>query len=120
MEHRGNGAAAKRARSLGCRAVRLERKKRISREELSAILYRYAALKGYDVTMSDQLSGFADRAQISSWALESTRWAVGVGLIQGKENGRLDPSGATSRAEGATILARFTQSYGGLNKDPED
>ncbi|MCI8650902.1 MAG: hypothetical protein HFF05_00480 [Oscillospiraceae bacterium] len=94
--------------------------KRISREELSAILYRYAALKGYDVTMSDQLSGFADRAQISSWALESTRWAVGVGLIQGKENGRLDPSGATSRAEGATILARFTQSYGGLNKDPED
>lgn len=85
--------------------------RRITREELSAILYRYAALKGYDVTGRDDLAGFTEADQISDWAVESVRWAVASGLIQGKESGRLDPTGTTSRSEAAAILARFHQAH---------
>lgn len=85
--------------------------KRITREELSAILYRYAALKGYDVTANHDLAGFAETDQISAWAVESVRWAVASGLIQGKESGRLDPTGTTSRSEAAAILTRFHQAH---------
>lgn len=81
----------------------------ITREQIAAIFYRYAAYKGYDTSAREDLSAFTDKP--SSWALENMRWAVAEGLMQGKGDGLLDPSGYTKRSECATILKRFIEKY---------
>lgn len=78
----------------------------ITREQLAAMLYRYAEYKGCDMTASDDLSAFPDAGNVHSWALKEMRWAVGAGIINGK-GGSLVPQGNASRAELATMLARF-------------
>lgn len=75
----------------------------ITREQFVAILYRYAAYKGLQTTASASLSAFADAASVSGWAVDAVRWAVGSGLMNGK-NGRIDPAGLTTRAEAAALL----------------
>ena len=81
----------------------------ITREQFVAILYRYAAYKGLQTTASASLSAsvsaFADAASVSGWAVDAVRWAVGSGLMNGK-NGRIDPAGLTTRAEAAALLHR--------------
>lgn len=79
----------------------------ITREQLSAILYRYAKLKGMDLSASDTLESFTDAGSVSSYAQDAMRWAVGSGLISGKGSGILDPLGNATRAEAAAILMRF-------------
>lgn len=82
----------------------------VSREQTAALLYRYAACCGYDVSPRESLEGFADAAQIQNWSCDAMQWAVAAGLLGGmKEGGRqmLKPSGYTTRAELATILCRF-------------
>ena len=79
----------------------------ISREEMAAILNRYADYKGLDTSASGDLSQFTDQAQIADWARENVAWAVGYGLIGGKEDGQLDPQGSATRAETAAMLQRF-------------
>ena len=81
----------------------------MTREQLAVILYRYAQYKGYDVTVSNDLSGFTDGNTTSSWAMEAMKWAVGSDLLSGKGNGTLDPQGTATRAEMATILMRFME-----------
>ena len=81
----------------------------ITREQMAAILYRYADYKGYDVRASARLSGFADEDQVSDWAEEAMSWAVAEDLMDGKGNNRLDPTGTATRAEVATILMRFCE-----------
>ena len=81
----------------------------ITREQMAAILYRYADYKGYDVRASARLSGFADENQVSDWAEEAMSWAVAEDLMDGKGNNRLDPTGTATRAEVATILMRFCE-----------
>lgn len=81
----------------------------ITREQLAAILYRYASFKGYDVSASAELDTFADGGEVNSWAVDAVRWAVGVGLIQGKSGNRLDPAGTASRGEAAAMMMRFDQ-----------
>ena len=68
---------------------------------------RYADYKGIDTSITGDLTKFADQAQIANWARENIAWAVGSGLISGRDNGMLDPQGNTTRAEAATILQRF-------------
>lgn len=80
---------------------------RITREQLAAILYRYARLKGYNTASTGSLAGFTDGDKVSTYAAEALRWAVGAGVITGKDGNRLDPKGGASRAEAATILMRF-------------
>ena len=80
----------------------------ITREQLAAILYRYAKQKGYDVTKSAALIGFSDAAQVSGYASEAMQWAVAEGFLQGS-NGRLDPQGSATRAQVAAILTRFME-----------
>lgn len=63
-----------------------------------------AALSGF---ADGALEGFADAGQISGWAQTAMGWAVGQGLISGKDGGRLDPAAMASRAEVAAILMRF-------------
>ena len=81
---------------------------KITREQLAAMLYRYAKMKGYDVSASASLSGYTDASSVSGWAKEAMQWAVGSGLIQGSNNA-LTPQANASRAQIATILMRFAQ-----------
>ena len=75
----------------------------LTREQLAVILYRYAG----SPEPAGTLDGFADAASASAYAVDALRWAVGEGLLTGKDGGRLDPTGTASRAELAQILARF-------------
>lgn len=81
----------------------------ITREQLAAILYRYAELKGYNVSASGSLSGYTDASQISSYATTAMQWANSTGLITGKTSTTLSPKGNATRAEVATILMRFCE-----------
>lgn len=81
--------------------------KLISREEFATIMKRYADVKGMTANEKGDLARFADAAQISGWARSNIEWAIGYGLISGKENDRLDPQGNATRAEAAAILQRF-------------
>ena len=79
----------------------------VSRQEFAQMLYRYAKYKGYDLTAEGDLSQFPDSGKISEWAEVAMKWANGEGLIQGHENGTIDPTGTTIRAQAASILMRF-------------
>ena len=81
----------------------------ITREQLAAILYRYAVYRGMTaVTQEENLSGFADADQISSYAVQAMNWAVGKGLLKGAD-GLLMPKAQASRAQVAAILHRFLE-----------
>ena len=81
----------------------------ITREQLVAMLFRYAVKNGLEaVTLSENLTQFTDASNISAWAVSAMQWAVGQGLIQGS-NGQLRPQANASRAEVATILMRFCE-----------
>ena len=84
---------------------------KITREQLAAMLYRYAKLKGYDVSASADISGYADASSVSGWATDAMRWAVSAGLINGRTATTLAPQGNATRAEVASILMRFMQKY---------
>lgn len=81
----------------------------ITREQMAAILYRYAQYKGYDVSAKADLNKFTDADEISNYALEALQWANAEGLINGKGDGVLDPKGQATRAEAAVILTRFNE-----------
>ena len=81
----------------------------VTREQLAAILYRYAKLKGYDTSKSNKLDSFKDADKVSSWAVEAMQWANAESLINGKSNSMLDPQGKATRAETAAILMRFME-----------
>ena len=82
---------------------------KITREQLAAMLYRYAKLKGYDVSASADISAYTDASSVSSWATDAMRWAVGAGLINGRTATMLAPQGNATRAEVAAILMRVEQ-----------
>ncbi|WP_073077769.1 S-layer homology domain-containing protein [Sporobacter termitidis] len=78
----------------------------VTREELAAMLYRYATFKKLDVTQASALDSFPDAADVSDWALTAVRWAVSEGLINGMGDGTLSPAATASRAQVAAILER--------------
>ena len=79
----------------------------ITREQLAAILYRYAACQGYDVSQRADLSGFGDASSIRPYAQEALSWAHAQGLVLGFEDGSLRPQGTAFRAQIAAVLMRF-------------
>ena len=79
----------------------------VTRQEMAAILYRYAELKGYDVSKVDSLAGYTDASKVASWAKEAMGWAVENYVINGKGASRLDPTGTATRAQVAQILMNF-------------
>ena len=81
----------------------------ISREEFAAVLMRYVEFKKVDVTKTADLSGYKDAAKVSAWAKDNLAWANAAGLIKGDDNNNLNPQGAATRAEAATILMRLSQ-----------
>ncbi len=81
----------------------------VTREQFAVMLYKYARLKGYDLTATGDLTRFPDAGSISSWAETALSWANGKGLINGNEDGTLAPGGTATRAQAASILANFDQ-----------
>ena len=81
----------------------------ITREQMAAILYRYAQLNGYDVTDRADLSRFTDVDQVSDWAQTAMQWANAEGFITGNSATTLNPLGFATRAEVATILTNFCE-----------
>ena len=79
----------------------------ITREQMAAILYRYAQYKGMDTTDRGNLGSFADGNTVSPYAVEAMAWANAEGLINGVENNRLNPTGQAFRSQVAAILHRF-------------
>ena len=78
----------------------------ITREQLAAILYRYARYKGLDISVRGDLGRFPDAVSVSLYAADAMSWAVGTGLIAGLD-GALQPDGAAGRAQVAVILQRM-------------
>ena len=82
----------------------------ITREQIAAMLYRYA---GAEAAKEDKLSAFPDAAKVSDWAKEALNWAVASGLINGvaDANGtaNLEPQATATRAQIATILMRWLE-----------
>ncbi|MBE5039502.1 S-layer homology domain-containing protein [Ructibacterium gallinarum] len=81
----------------------------ITREQMAAILNRYANYKGAKAVQFADLSAYQDASSVSDWATQNMAWAVGAGLISGKENNNLDPSASAIRAEVATIFMRYCE-----------
>lgn len=82
----------------------------ITREQLAAILYRYAKFCSYDVTASAEINKFSDAGVVSSYALTAMKWASAEGLINGSGS-KLDPQGSATRAQVAAILTRFCKRF---------
>ncbi len=85
----------------------------ITREQMAAILYRYAQYKGLDVSGRADLSVFSDAGQISSYAVDAMSWARSSGLIAGVDSHTLQPGGSATRGQVAAILMRFCKNIAG-------
>ena len=81
----------------------------ITREQMAAILYRYAQTKGYDVSAKADLSKFADSDKIGSWAVDAIAWANANKLVTGVSTTELAPQGKATREQVAAILHRFCE-----------
>lgn len=79
----------------------------ITREQIATMLYRYAKLNGYSVTVTADLTTYADDGQISEWATRSMKWAASHHLISGVNDDTLSPQSPATRGEVATMLMRF-------------
>ena len=89
----------------------------ITREQLTAIFYRYADYKGYKLTITGNLDKFEDADKITDYAKMVMQWAVGNGLIKGKSENLLDPQGTATRAEISAMLHRFIEKAAPMQTD---
>ena len=80
----------------------------ITRQDLVKILYYYAKQAGFDVSAGADvdLLAYADGADVSDYAVEPMRWAIGAGIVGGYEDGTLRPAASATRAEVAAIMQR--------------
>lgn len=84
----------------------------LNREQMAVMMYRYAQHQNYDISQKTDFSGFMDAASVNEFAKEAMQWAVGSGIITGRDGGtRIDPQGNANRAECATIITRFMEKY---------
>lgn len=81
----------------------------LTREQLALILYNYAKTKGYGTSAAGNLSQFVDGSSTSVWAQEGMAWAVGAGLLSGRDGNMLCPTGTATRAEVAQIMMNFCE-----------
>ena len=80
----------------------------VDRQQLAVMLYRYAVQMGYSADERRDLSAvFSDAGEVASWAEEAVSWAVGVGIINGNDEGKLIPGNGADRAQVAAMLHRF-------------
>ena len=81
----------------------------VTREQFAQMMYNYAKYKGYDLSAAGDLNNFSDVSKVSDWAKTALSWANGEGLINGNENGTLNPVGTAIRGEAASIMSKFDQ-----------
>lgn len=81
----------------------------VTREQMAAILYRYAAYKDYDTARQEPLNRFTDAQDASAYAEEALRWAVASDIISGMEDHTLVPRGNATRAQVAALLMYFRE-----------
>ena len=75
----------------------------ITRQDMATMLYRYAQYKKADTSKVNDLSAFSDKAAVSSYASEGMQWAVGAGIVSGRDAAKAK----ISRAEFATMVSRY-------------
>ena len=81
----------------------------ITRQEFAQMLYNYAKYKGYDLSAEGDLTAFPDGNEVQEWAVPAMSWANGNQLINGHDDGTLEPGGTATRAQAAAVLMRFDQ-----------
>lgn len=91
----------------------------ITRESIAQFLFNYSKKKGYDVSASDDLSKFRDAANVSCWASDAVKWAVGSGFISGTSETMLKPRSTATRAQVALIAANYIASVKDNGQTPE-
>ncbi len=91
----------------------------VTREQMASFFFRYAGFVKADISAADDLAAFPDKDDTSTWAVDSVKWAVGAGIISGKENNGetlLKPKDELSRAELAVMMMKFHQF---INAEPQ-
>ena len=88
----------------------------LNREQLLVVLYNYSNKNGNDVSASADLSDFSDADKVDDWALTAVKWGIAEKIIGGKPDGstgknKIDPLGAATRAEFATIMRNYIEEY---------
>lgn len=84
----------------------------VSRQQLVAMLYRYAKLQGVSVDTLANISSYPDSGSVANYAKDALAWAIANGIINGTSDGRLNPEGTATRAQFAVIMFRFEQKFG--------
>lgn len=84
---------------------------KVTREQFAQMMYNYAEYKDYDLTKTGNLAQFSDEGDVSSWAETALKWANGNGLINGHDDGTLEPQGTAIRAQAASILMNFDLTF---------
>ena len=79
----------------------------VTRQQLAALLFRFAQANGYDSGDRGDLSGFPDAGSVASYAVEALQWATASGILNGTSQGTLNPAGTATRAQFAVMLYRF-------------
>lgn len=82
----------------------------INREQMAIMLYRLSKNLGYDINGANDMSSFPDQKQVSDFAKEGMAWVVSKKIITGN-NSKLDPQGLAVRAQAATIMTRYKESF---------
>lgn len=83
----------------------------VSRQQMVTILYRYADLKGYEVSAKAGLTAFPDSGAVAAYAEDAMAWSVANGIVGGTAQGTLDPADTATRAQFAAILMRFADTF---------
>ena len=83
----------------------------VTREQLAALLFRFAGAQGFDTAPRADLSPYWDSLQVGSYAREAMAWAVEMGLLTGRTQTTLVPGGTATRAETAVLLERFALAF---------
>ena len=83
----------------------------VTRQQLAALLYRYAQSQGYDVGIGadTNILSYTDALTVSGYAIPAMQWACGAGVLYGTSDGRLNPTGTATRAQFAVMLERFCE-----------
>ena len=83
----------------------------VTREQLAAILYRYAVYKGYDVSVGEDTNilSYDDFADLSEYAIPAMQWACGAGIVNGTSESTFTPQGEATRAQVAAMMMRFCE-----------
>ncbi len=79
----------------------------LTREQMVSVLYRYSIFMKYDTGKLNNLDAFTDADAISDWALDSMKWAVGNGIVEGIGNGLVSPETGATRAQFAAMMQRY-------------